>query len=270
MRQPTTRHLDGELLWGDDFTDDELRWWYEREAASYAENYGSGLRQSVTTALDRQHFVPAFAEYLSNRASRSVLSLGGANGAELLDLASHIDRLEIVDPGAGWVVPSELRAATRISEPDYRGHLKFPDRHFDAATALSVLHHIANVTHVIGEVARTLKPGGLLAVREPVVSMGDWSRRRGNLTPNERGIPSSLLLESLHDAGFDILSSAPRGTGLVRKLGRRRGPMFASPGLVAIDAALSRVLAGFTRYEMRSTWRKLGPSSVTILAQRRA
>jgi hypothetical protein len=38
-----------------------------------------------------------------------------------------------------------------------------------------------------------LKPNGYLLLREPIISMGDWSFPRKGLTKNERGIPVSFF-----------------------------------------------------------------------------
>ena len=65
-----------------------------------------------------------------------------------------------------------------------------------------MLHHIANVSTVVREIGRALKPGGLFVFREPIHSMGDWRGPRHGLTRNERGIPPGLMKRHLQSAGL--------------------------------------------------------------------
>ena len=67
-------------------------------------------------------------------------------------------------------------------KPVESGNLPFDDACFDLLTCFGVLHHIPNVSHVVGELARCLKPGGYALMREPVISMGDWRQPRAGLT----------------------------------------------------------------------------------------
>src|SRR5690606_11406901 len=77
---------------------------------------------------------------------------------------------------------------------------------FDLVTCFGVLHHIPNVSHVMKEIHRTMRKDGLLLLREPIVSMGDWRQPRHALTKNERGLPESFLNEQLKRLEFDVIS----------------------------------------------------------------
>lgn len=63
--------------------------------------------------------------------------------------------------------------------------LDFESEQFDLITCLGALHRIPNVSMVVNELYRCLGKGGYLLLREPVVSMGDWSVPREGLTKRE-------------------------------------------------------------------------------------
>ena len=73
---------------------------------------------------------------------------------------------------------------------------------------LGVLHHVPTVGRVIGELARVLRPGGRMIVREPMVSMGDFRQPRPGLTARERGIPRALMRRFHQQAGLTILAES--------------------------------------------------------------
>ncbi|PKP61397.1 hypothetical protein CVT91_03295 [Candidatus Atribacteria bacterium HGW-Atribacteria-1] len=79
---------------------------------------------------------------------------------------------------------------------------------FDYVIVLGVLHHIPNVQFVLSELHRVLKKGGRIVVREPISSMrpkNKWNES-DEISPNERGIPISLLKKEFKMLGFRILS----------------------------------------------------------------
>lgn len=47
-------------------------------------------------------------------------------------------------------------------------HLPYPDAHFDAVAASHVLEHLPDRDHALDELARVLKPGGLLFIAVPI------------------------------------------------------------------------------------------------------
>ena len=61
---------------------------------------------------------------------------------------------------------------------DSNASMEFPNNYFDLITSFGVLHHIPDVSKVFSELSRVLAPGGYLLIREPIVSMGDWSYPR--------------------------------------------------------------------------------------------
>jgi SAM-dependent methyltransferase len=131
-----------------------------------------------------------------------------------------------------------------------------------------VLHHIPNVSHVIGEMHRVLAPGGTLVLREPIFSMGDWREPRPGLTCRERGIPPRILTDILAQSGFAIQSAEPCMVPLTPRLARLFGITFAfnSRQMVSVDRLLSRLTAWNMRYHRRSILQKIAPTSLYIIA----
>jgi len=86
----------------------------------------------------------------------------------------------------------------------------FPGKRFDKVLCIEVLEHIQEHDLVIAEVARVLKPGGVLVLSTPVKSMSDEEERRAFAHPKPfREARSGYELRSLkammHKVGLRIL-----------------------------------------------------------------
>ncbi len=133
----------------------------------------------------------------------------------------------------------------------------------DLVVALSVLRHIPNVSFVLSEFARVLRPGGFAVVREPCSSMGDRSAPR-SATPNERGIPMRWLLNAAGRAGLEparpplpILVYALSLT--IRRMGL--GWMLNTTAYYWTDVAISWTSKFNDDYFRNSLWKKFAPSA---------
>jgi SAM-dependent methyltransferase len=84
--------------------------------------------------------------------------------------------------------------------------LSFNDNLFDYVIVLGVLHHIPNVSYVVSELVRVLKPGGILMVREPISNMRRKNILSKGLSPNERGIPKEFFVKLACDINLKILN----------------------------------------------------------------
>lgn len=254
MNDPRFRaYLAGEKLYGDDFDEAAIAAWYEDERGAYARlprtpAYGYG----ALNVLHGYRHLPRFARF------ERVLGMGSAGGDEFAPIASRIGGLTIVEPAPPFSRGQVHGVPCRYVEPDPLGRLGFPDASFDLVTCFGVLHHIPNVSAVFREMARVLRPGGWMLVREPVVSMGDWRKPRPGLTPRERGIPPGYLERLAREARLVVV---------------RRSPcLFAglpAPGnsafLARLDAFLCRLFEWNTRYHRIGPLEKLGPTSLFLL-----
>lgn len=256
------RALSGDFLWGDDFTDFEIQEWFRDEEHAYADMYADTPEYAYEhEALNRRH---GFDRLPDGVTFDSVLGFGAAYGDELRPLGARIGHCVIVESadlyrGAArdQGFPVEWRQAIGS------GHIDAQSEAFDLVCCLGVLHHIPNVTFVLGELVRVAKPGAHILLREPIISMGDWQRPRRGLTPRERGIPLSYFRRMLRDLPVAVVHEIPCGFSLLSLIDRRsKLRVFNNKRLVALDAFLSRASLGTYRYHGKGPWQKIRPTSV--------
>ena len=257
----------GERLYGDDFDSAAIEGWYTDEEDGY-----SGLVAARTSsysyvyhALNRYHGYSRLAAGPIEHA----LSFGGAYGDELVPVCKQIARITILEPSGVFKV-SELcgRPVTYVKAvPD--GSIPFPDSTFDLITCFGVLHHIPNVSFVIGELQRVLRSDGTLLLREPINSMGDWRRPRAGLTRHERGIPLELLGDMFACAGLHVRYESVFGFRPVPILAQRFGiKSYNSSIMTRLDAALAHLFRWNYRYHAISSWQKLRPTSAFFVLEK--
>lgn len=261
----------GRVLYGNDFTGTQLAEWVAAEAKGYHQLASTEFAKSL--AEDGHEYAAmnwADGATLRGKSFPVALVLGCADGSDVLALGVDIGRVIAIEPARDWwtdrlgTVPAEFRM------PTIDGTIDLPDASVDLAITLGVLHHIANVEFVLAELARVLKPGAYLTLREPISSMGDFSGLRYGLTRHERGIPVALLRQFLAAAGLGITQLTYRMTpGLPELLYRLGKRSYTYGWLVAIDRLISRVLAFNDRYWRDRLWKKLAPRTVSITAQKR-
>lgn len=254
--------LRGERLYGDDFDQEQICAWYADEAEGYAGlvQAGTSAYQYVYHALNERHGF----RHIGDRSFQHCLGLGSAYGHELLPLSVRIARITILDASESFAVQQEIQGTPCSYQPPLpTGDLPFPNGRFDLLTCLGVLHHIPNVTHVMRECYRCLEPGGVMLLREPVCSLGDWRHPRRGLTRRERGIPLDILDGMVEATGFRVEYRALCIFPLIPKCVSKLGvDAYNSPLLTWLDDGLSRLFAWNIRYHRIGVFQKLAPASV--------
>jgi SAM-dependent methyltransferase len=256
----------GERLWGDDFSADEIEAWFEDEREAYAALDDENSVDYGYHALNTTHCY----DLLSAGPIQHVLGLGSATGDEFLPIKDRIQRLTIVEPSSTFIRDSVHGIPARFVTPAASGLLPFESDEFDLVTSFGVLHHIPNVRFVISELFRCQQPGGLLFLREPIISMGDWRKPRPNLTKRERGIPLPILRDALRCSGYVIRRERLVAFSPLTRLcslARIHNP-FNRRSIVVIDQTLSRLFTCNLRYHARSPLDKLRPTSAVFVAQK--
>jgi SAM-dependent methyltransferase len=261
------RCLAGEKLYGDDFASSEIEAWFKDEEDAYF-NLGGKKRNLYTYgyhALNWQHGYSALPEM----TFRHVLGIGSAYGDELFPITSHASRITIVEASSGFREQALHGVPLEYVKPHPSGELPFRSGAFDLITCLGVLHHIPNVSTVLGEIYRCAAPGGYVLLREPVVSMGDWRKPRKGLTKRERGIPLRILRSILTQDGFEISRERSCMFPLtIRIQPLVRVPVFNSRVLTCLDSLICRLPIWPRAYHPRWAFDKLRPQSVFFVLRK--
>jgi len=257
-------YLEGKLLYGDDFSASQIAEWYADEKEGYA-NLGAKNAANYRYGYHAWNIYHAY-RHLSREAFPNVMGFGSAYGDELLPIISKIGRITIVDPSDSFFRETFHGVPVRYIKPTPKGSLPLEDNRFDLITCLGVLHHIANVSFVVSELARTLKPEGYIVLREPIVSMGDWRRPRQGLTKRERGIPFHILKTIVHGVGLFIDRQSLCDFSLTPRIFRMlRSGVYNSRIATKIDALLSEIFARNVTYNTDNALQRLRPRSAFLI-----
>jgi len=257
--------LSGDKLWGDSFDEEELRAWFADEAAAYADLASSRPEEYQYDYSSANEF--HLFRQIAHRRFRHALALGGAWGHDVVPLEERSDRITVVEPEISLFQRDTILQNARYVQASWTGDLPIASESVDVVVVLGTLHHIANVSHVIAEVARVCMNGGVLLLREPVVSMGAWDTEREGLTRRERGIPRSLLLKMLAEAGFSVSRAKLIGFApLVAGCAKARIRPFRTMGLTRVDSILSSAFAWNYRYHSAGVLEKFRPTSLAVVA----
>jgi SAM-dependent methyltransferase len=256
--ETVNEYLSGERLYGDDFTPAQISAWFEDERDGYFD-----LEQSAV-------FAPRYAygyharnkrhgfRHLPNQSFRDVLGFGSAYGDEFLPILERCKNVTILEPSDGF----QNERFTYV-KPAPSGRFPFAAESFDLVTCLSVLHHIPNVSFIIGEIARVLRRGGYALITEPTNSMGDWNYPRRGLTKHERGIPAPILRRMILESGLSVLRETKCHFSLTSRLIYvTRDCPFNHGWAVGIDALLCRLPVWPTSYHPATWLHKIKPCAL--------
>jgi SAM-dependent methyltransferase len=251
----------GKRLYGDDFGPEEIAAWYADEKEGYA-TLGHQNRASYVYpyhALNKRHGF----RFLAGRRFRHALGLGSAYGDEFLPIVQQVERITILDPSDAFRGDNVGGLPCQWLPPSVDGSMVFPNDSFDLITCLGVLHHIPNVTTVVNELRRCLSPGGSLLLREPIVSMGDWTKPRRTATRRERGIPLPILCRIIEEADFRVVSQRLCIFPPLARIWRHFGASAYNSGLATrVDGRLCRLFRSRVRYHATRLSHKIRPAAV--------
>lgn len=200
-------YFSGAKLIGDDYNELEILQWYEQEKNAYAR-----LVDSRTTYQYEYHALNKACGFRMLKdvpaGTLRACGFGSAFGDELQPIRDKIASTVLIDSASSFhekPLPDTVRTVLAQAS----GAINCGTNAFDLITCFGVLHHIPNVSFVMNELYRCLDSGGILMVREPTTSMGDWRLSRAGVTKNERGIPSTIFKEIILNTGFEILKCTP-------------------------------------------------------------
>ena len=270
LPQPTQAERGGEAVYGDGFSAEEIATWFRNEEQGFFKLYNDLYKPDEDNvpfeylAADTFHFY----DKLGDRRFDACLALGCADGQDVSALANRVNRFIAIEPAKQWWQDSigGKPADYRMPKPD--GGIDLPDASVDLATSYGVLHHIPNVSLLVSEMARVLKPGGVMLVREPIVSMGDFTQPRVGLTAHERGIPHRQFERMFAANGLTVRHRAFTRTNVFYTILSRLGVNVNTRPVIRADAIISRLLSFNLRYWRRNALDKLGPSGVAYILEK--
>jgi SAM-dependent methyltransferase len=261
-----SRYVSGEVLYGDDFTREQIAEWFRVEEHAYAKlaERGGASEAYGYHGLNLHHGFSRIQGPLGR-----ALAFGSAYGYELEPILNDVERIDVLDSSSKFEEKSikGSKIFRTLATPD--GTIPFESETFDLVTCFGVLHHIPHVSFTVQEFARVLRPGGWALIREPTTSMGDWSKPRPGLTPNERGIGKAWMKRALEQAGLNLVYQADCMFSPLQVLGSKIGAnLYGSLPWVRIDAAFSRMFSWNAAYVRRTIWHKFGPGSAFFVVRR--
>jgi SAM-dependent methyltransferase len=263
------RALAGEILYGDDFSEDELLQWYSDEREAYFTLSQASADRPPQDVYEYAGLADRHGFRLLPQRFEHVLGVGSGNGAELQPILDRTARLTVLEPSAGFAATKLKGKPVEYVKPAASNLMPFPAATFDLIVCMAALHHVANVSTVIQEMARVLKPGGYVILREPAVSMGDWRYPRAGLTKRERGIPVPLFRKFIAQARLRIVHERRCMFALLPRVAQPflRKPVWTVGWVVRADELVCR-LPWPRIYHAKHAWQKLRAVAVAYVLQK--
>lgn len=265
-----------DIKYRDEFDLGELKRWYEEEECGYFDLCSTQSSVVQDDGLrDENNGCRVLNWWYGYRFPEATtfdhcVGLGAADGTDIITLAPLVKQFTVVEPAEKFWRDNIGGKHSTYVKPQVSGLLPISTGSVDLVTSLGVLHHIANVSFVIQEIGRVLRPNGLFVFREPIHSMGDWRKPRHGLTRNERGIPPHIIHSRLASAGLQPIRwkycmfgpiSRLQDLGLLRDAWNKRW-------LMPFDELLSQVFSWNLVYHRKSFKEKVAPHCLFAIARR--
>jgi malonyl-CoA O-methyltransferase len=153
------------------------------------ENLTRDIDQAVTQSL------------LGGRRFESILEIGCGTGKNTVFLAQVGRRVQAVDFSQGMLARAQEKVQAenvRFSQMDITRPWEFEERSFDLIVCNLVLEHIRDLSHVFGEVARTLRPEGRFLVNE-LHPFRQYEGKKARFYRNDETVEVEAFIHHLSD-----------------------------------------------------------------------
>ena len=265
-------YFSGAAVYGDDFDKTRIADWYGVTARELHDDFARtapdcpGYRYEYH-ALNHHH---AF-RFLAGIRFRQCLAFGCAAGDDVAPIAPQVGRFLAIEPVERFWRTDIAGTPADYRRPTLGGRIDCPDGANDLTVCLHALHHVPNASAVLTEFARVTAPGGLIVLREPISTMGDWRVPRRNLTPHERGFPLPWLEQRFDTLGLTVRHRSFCSFPLTERLGPLLGAKlpYDSPALVRLDALASALTQWNIAYHRDSLRKKFAPGAAYYVLERR-
>jgi SAM-dependent methyltransferase len=254
-------YFSGNKLYGDDFTINEIKDWFEYEKEAYAD-LGSKNKEQYIYGYHAFNILNGFNHLPSDLKFKNAMGFGAAYGYEIEPVKDRIEHLTIIDPSDAFEQTDVYGVPVTYVRPTLEGDISYPDGAFDLILCFGTLHHIPNVSKIIAEFGRCLSPNGFILIREPIISMGDWRNKRPGLTAKERGIPLHLFRNMIKNANVRITKETLCFFPVTYKIGSFfKYRMYSSPLAVLFDKWASWLFSWNVRYHRTKKFHTLAPTN---------
>ena len=206
------KFLNGENLVGDEFTQEEIKQWYKEQEEAYCNLIDKKPSKSyLYENINNFYGLKNILSKIKKNKDLNILCFGAAYGGEVRAIKKILDKdssvrykITVIDSSDEMLksIKKELNVFTIKATMD--GSITLDINSFDLITSFGVLHHIPNVSFMLSEFVKILKPEGFIILREPISSMGNWNSKRKGTTINERGISVHYFVKTFNKLNLKI------------------------------------------------------------------
>ena len=179
--------------------------------AVLADNITVHTRMADTYQRDEPHFRPEnrakvranLLRISEQTGTRRMLDVGCGTGFVIALVVDTFDEIHGIDPTRAMLDKVDVGSGNVVLHEGVAEDLPFADDSFDLVTAYSVFHHLADHRPALAEIARVLRPGGVLYVdlepnRDFWQALADVERRHGDRADDLDPIVARELSAVLH------------------------------------------------------------------------
>ena len=135
-----------------------------------------------------------------------------------------------------------------------------------------VLHHMPNINYILSELARVLKPNGIMIIKEPLSSMRPTRIDSKGLSPNERGIPTDFFMKEFKKLNLKVLAfNYANYPPLLTLIGKKEflKNKFCLNIFYYLDKILSSITGKHSKYQRSSLLERCAAGSVYYVVKKR-
>jgi ubiquinone/menaquinone biosynthesis C-methylase UbiE len=159
-----------------------------------------------------------FKKYIKELEGKSMIEIGCGQGDAIKELSIKAGLKRVIYTGIDISKEGVRKGRENYPKGTFSvgdcSALDYPDRKFDSALCLGVLHHLPNPEEGLIEMLRVVKRGGIILIREP----SEKSFRKGD-SPYERGLNMKRIFELIEESGGKVESHQKINTLPIKAFG---------------------------------------------------